>query len=270
VEHGDALSLEVIIVDNDPAGSAGTLCAQLSQQSRWPITYIHEPRKGTPFARNAVVRCALGRGVDLLALIDDDEVPDASWLKELFTAMTDHAADIVTGPVLPHFEGEVSRWILSGGFFDATRRPTGTKLDQAYTNNVLMRADVFSRLGRLFDERFLLGVGEDTDFFLYAAHTGCTIVWANDAIVHEWIPESRTRVMWLVRRAYRVGIIWGQLRYDREELRRGALRGLVKGVLWLPWSVFQGRPGAVRALQLIATGVGYLAARAGFQFNEYK
>jgi GT2 family glycosyltransferase len=270
VECGDALSPEIIIVDNDPAGSAGSLCAQLAREGRWQITYIREPRKGTPFARNAVVRCALERGADLLAFIDDDEAPDATWLRELVLTMAHHAADIVAGPVLPEFEPDVPRWILKGGFFELPRRPTGTQLDRAFTNNVLVRAEVFSRVGRLFDERFLLGVGEDTDFFLRAVRAGCKIVWANDAIVHEWIPASRTRVMWLLRRSYTIGIYWGQLRIARDLHRRLALRNLVKGMLWCPVSVFQGRHVAVRALQLIATGVGYLSTRAGSWMNEHR
>jgi succinoglycan biosynthesis protein ExoM len=269
VECGEALSLEVIIVDNDPAASASGLCTRLSRGSQWPITYVCEPRRGIPFARNTVVRCALGRGADYLALVDDDEVPDPTWLKELWLTMTHYAADIVAGPVLPHFEGPVARWILAGGFFDRPRPPTGTQLDRTRSGNVLVRADVFQRVGRLFDERFLV-LGEDTDFFLHAARAGCTIVWANDAIVHESIPESRTRVMWLLRRSYSVGIFWGQFSADRAAVRRGAFRGMVKGAVWLPWSVFQGRAAAVRALQLIATGIGYLAARSGLGFREYQ
>ena len=130
-----------------------------------------------------------------------------------------------------------------------------------------MRADVFERVGRLFDERFL-SLGEDTDFFFHAARAGCTIVWANDAIVHESIPESRTRVIWLLKRSYGVGNFWGNFDSDRAALRRGALRGMVKGAVWLPWSLFQGRAAVVRALQLIATGIGYLRARAGFRARE--
>jgi hypothetical protein len=217
-----------------------------------------------------VVRCALDRGSDYLALVDDDVVPDAGWLREMWLTMTHYAADIVTGPAVPYFEGSVAKWLRVGGFFDCERYPTGTPRDRAHTDNILMRADVFARSARFFDERFRLSGGEDTDFFLHAALAGCKIVWANDAIVREWIPETRARVGWLLKRAYRWGIVWGQLSADQEALRRQALRGMAKGGLWLPWSFVQGPAAVVRALQLIATGAGYLAARAGFRFEEYQ
>lgn len=256
-----ARSLEIIVVDNDPAGSARELCAEASRKNRWPIVYVHEPRRGIPFARNAGVRCALDRGAALLAFVDDDEVPDESWLQELMLTLTRHTADVVTGPVLPHFEGEVPRWVLSGRFFAGRSLPTGTRLDRAYTNNVLVAAEVFSRVEALFDERLLV-MGEDTDFFLRANAAGCTIVWASKAIVRAWISEQRTRARWLIRRAYRRGIAGGQLRVGQAKQRRAALRGLVVGGVWLPWSLLGGRAALVRALRLIATGAGYLASKA--------
>ncbi len=266
----EALSLEVIVADNDSAKSACGLCVQLAPSCRWPLTYVCEPRRGIPFARNAVVRCALGRGAEYLAFVDDDEVPDPTWLKALWLAMTAFGADVVTGPSMPHFDGPIAGWLRTSGLFDGERHATGTLLKSAYSNNILMRADVFQRTGRLFDERFRLSGGEDTDFFRHSAQVGCTIVWSEDAIVHEWYSPSRARVTWLLKRAYRWGMVWGQRSYDREALRRGALRGLAKGTLWLPWALFQGRAASVKALQLIASGAGYLAARLGFRFDEYQ
>lgn len=261
MQWGEEPSLAIIIADNDPAGSARDLCSQLSEESRWPITYVAEPRTGVAIARNAAVRCAIAQSANYIAFVDDDEVPEPAWLKELWLAMHRYAADIVAGPVVPQFERPAAPWILDGAFFDRPRPPTGTRLDRVRSGNILMRADVFERVGRLFDERFIV-MGEDTDFFYHAASTGCSIVWANDAIVHESIPESRMQVRWLVKRSYTVGIFWGGFGSDRSALRRGALRGMVKGAVLLPWSVLRGRVAMVRALQLVATGIGYVRASA--------
>lgn len=269
VQWREAPSLAIIIADNDPAGSARTLCSQLSAESRWPITYVAEPRTGVAFARNAAVRCAFTQCANYIAFVDDDEVPDPTWLQEMWLTMTQYAADIVAGPVVPQFESPAAQWILDGAFFDRPRPPTGTRLDRVRSGNILMRAHVFERVGRLFDERFIT-MGEDTDFFFHAARAGCSIVWANDAIVHESIPESRTQVGWLVRRSYSVGIFWGGFGSDRSALRRGALRGMVKGAVLLPWSLLQGRARMVRALQLIATGIGYVQASAGSLYENHR
>lgn len=265
----ERLSLAIIIADNDPAGSASSLCSQLSRESRWPITYVAEPRQGVAFARNATVRCAITQSPKYIAFLDDDEIPTASWLEALWLAMHQYAADIVAGPVVPQFEGPVARWILDGAFFDRVRPPTGTQLDRVRSGNILMRAEVFDRVGRLFDERFI-SMGEDTDFFFHAARAGCRIVWADDAVVHESIPASRARVGWLVKRSYSVGIFWGGFGADRSALRRGALRGMIKGALLLPWALLQGRTAMVKALQLIATGIGYSRASAASLYDRYR
>ena len=216
-----------------------------------------------------MVRCALERRVDYLALIDDDEVPEGMWLKELWLAMTHYEADIVAGPVLPHFEGRVPHWVIAGEFFRRPRLATGTLLDRTRSGNVLMRADVFERTGRLFDERLLL-LGEDTEFFFHAARAGCTIIWANDAIVHEWIPESRTRVKWLLKRSYSVGMFWRQFTSDRLATRRQAFRGLLKGAILLPCSPLSRAGGRGQGSSALATGVGYFAGGARLRVDGHQ
>ena len=263
-------AIEVIVVDNDPEASAATTCAELTHTSRWPIVYAPEPRRGIAFARNAAVRTAQSGGAELIAFIDDDEVPEATWLDELLAAMGEYQADFVAGPVLPTFEGHVPGWILKGKFFERPRHPTGTRLEQAATCNVLLRTRVFDELGHGFDEGLGLAGGEDTDFSLRAWHAGCVIVWADAAIAHEWNPVSRARTAWLLRRAYAVGNNWGAFDQRLHPRFRGAMRGLAKGLVSLPASVVRGRHSIVQSLQLVAVGVGYLAARAGFRFPAYR
>lgn len=262
--------LEIIVVDNEAEGSAATTCAELGRTSRWPIVYVHEPRRGIAFARNAAVHTARARGADLIAVIDDDEVPEPAWLDELLAAMAQYQADVVTGPVLPLFEGHVAAWMLEGRFFESPRRPTGTRLDRAWTGNVLLCTRAFDEVGHAFDEDLGLSGGEDTDFFLRVSHAGCAIVWVDSAIVHEWNPETRTRTRWLLRRAYKIGAAWGAFRHSLQPSFRYAMRGLVKGLLLLPASVLQGRHAVVSSLQLVAVGVGYLVAKAGLRFDAYR
>lgn len=273
--HGrPALSLDLIVVDNDPGGSARDVVAQLARSGPWSITYLSEPRVGIPFARNAAVRCALAREAPLLAFVNDDDVPESRWIRTLVDALLLHRADVATGPlVVDDFDPAVPDWVRRGGFFGSVRYATGTLRDRAFNNNVLVRAEVFARAGRLFDERFRLQ-GEDTEFFLRATRSGCRIVWVDEAIVRTCIPESRARIGWLTRRAYRRGLAWRRIPLARTGHRRVALAGLVRGTLWLPWSWLGGRAAAVRALRLVATGVGYLAAsvgarRGGLEPGEY-
>src|SRR4051812_32400584 len=79
----EAPSLEVIVVDNDPAGPACTFVEEASSDLNWPLKCFVEPRRGIPYARNALVARAQEENADFIAFIDDDEVPEPFWLDEL-------------------------------------------------------------------------------------------------------------------------------------------------------------------------------------------
>ena len=197
--------LKIIVVDNDSAGHARALCEELRSSLRWPLKCSIEPRRGIPYARNRSVACAQEEHVDFVAFLDDDEVPEPSWLDELLFVQRLYDADVVGGPVLPHFTVPVPTWMTNAGFFERRRLPTGSLVDWAGTNNVLVRSQVFENMDKIFDERFALSGGSDRDFFTRAHQRGYKIVWADDALVYEWVPESRAKIGWLLQRHYRYG-----------------------------------------------------------------
>jgi len=179
-------------------------------------------------------------------------------------------ADVVTGPVLPRFSEPAPEWIVAGGLFDPPRYATGTRVQSAHSNNVLLRRCRLDELDSRFDERLTLGVGEDTDLFDRLAARGARIVWADEALVHETVPPARANTRWLVQRGYRVGTALTHL--DRK--RRGpaaarhppgALRDTERkrGLLAAALGLLRGRAERVRALQLVASGVGRVAGLAG-------
>ena len=45
----------IVVVDNDPVGSAVNTVDVLGSHSPWTLTYVHAPRPGVATARNAVV-----------------------------------------------------------------------------------------------------------------------------------------------------------------------------------------------------------------------
>lgn len=67
---------EVVVVDN--ASTDHTKDVVLSFADRLNVRYVHEPRRGIPYARNAAVRSATG---DIVAFIDDDCVANEDWLR---------------------------------------------------------------------------------------------------------------------------------------------------------------------------------------------
>ena len=272
--RGEPSNGRIIVVDNDEDGSAEETCRRWEQQLRWPLTYVIERRRGIAGARNT----ALDRADDAewICFIDDDEVPEPNWLDELMRVQQEHAADVVTGPVVPGWSGPVPEWIRRGGFFDPPRHATGKQLTRAYTGNVLFRSEIV-RSGLRFDERLGLTGGEDRDLFERVAAAGYKIVWADDAVAVELVPPTRMRARWILQRAFRYGImtppiersLGGRPLTDVRLLAVGCYR-VLKGTFFLPLTWPFGRHLSVTYLRHICYGAGMLAGWFGLRYHEYR
>jgi len=265
----------LVVVDNDPLGSARAVCDAAGPRLGWPLRYVLEPRRGIAVARNTAIREA-GPDADLIAFVDDDEVPDPRWLDELLRVQASHHADVVAGPAVPQFLPGAPPWLTRGGPFHRRRYRTGSRPRAVSTNNVLIRREVFARLGG-FDERLALIGNEDRHFFLRARRAGVRIVWADEALVHEWIPPSRARVRWLLRRKYRSGAntslmheLLGASAWRQTLLAAEGCQAIVAGALLIPWAFAAGRPAIVWCLQEICRGAGMLAGVAGRRYERYR
>jgi len=88
--------LEILVVDN-----ASVDASTRDAVAAFPgMRYVHEPRTGLDFARNAALRAARGR---LLAFLDDDVVVDPHWLDGLHTVWSECPdAGGFSGLVLPY------------------------------------------------------------------------------------------------------------------------------------------------------------------------
>jgi GT2 family glycosyltransferase len=261
-----AQAAPVVVVDNDPAGSARAVSEG--------VQYMHEPRRGLSFARNRAIAAALEQDADYLAFIDDDEVPTPGWLDELVRVAREHAADVVAGPVVRRFTREAPQWVLQGRFFEDPHLPTGTPVRIAATSNVLIARRVLAQLQ--FDPRFGLTGGEDTHYFLRATASGYRIVWAQDAVVEERVPAERARLRWILRRAYRVANTWSLCERELSPNPRVLGTRVVKAIARLGLGgalvaagLVGGRHIAARGLWHLAFGAGNLTGLAGVRFAEY-
>ena len=185
------VALELHVVDNDPDGSAETVCSDLHPEVPFPINYHIEPRRGIPYARNRSV-AMIAPEADFAVFVDDDETVEPDWLEQLLRVQREYDADVVSGPVLPRFLSTPSPWIVKGRFFEHDRHQTGDRVDRAYTNNTLVRVEVLRRMAPQFDERMVLSGGSDKQFFRRVHEAGYRMVWANDAIVYEWVRHHDT------------------------------------------------------------------------------
>jgi glycosyltransferase involved in cell wall biosynthesis len=206
--------LHVVIADNEGSADARRICERFEAEAAIPLSYVHEPRRGISFARNACLD-NIPEACDFFAFIDDDEVPDPDWLQRLIEAQRRTGADVVQGPVVPVFEPGAPRWLVDGGFLGWPRRNwRGTRpelaedqdLPEAYTNNVLVRSAAVAGLGLRFDPDFALAGGGDSHFFQTLHAGGARIVYAPGAVVRESVPPERATLGYRMRLEYRIAI----------------------------------------------------------------
>jgi succinoglycan biosynthesis protein ExoM len=273
---GAAPDLRLVVVDNDEQGSAREVCEAARARLPWPVDYVIEPRRGIPFARNRCVEVARPQA-DWIGFIDDDEEPAPGWLAELLRVQEQYAADVVTGPVVPRFVGEVPDWAVKGGLFNRIRFATGTRRDRAFTNNVLFRAEIFDRVRPHFDERMVMTGGSDAHFSRRVHRAGYKIIWADEAVVEETFPASRVAAAWVYQRAYRIGTTTSFIARDLDPLPVAlvtvagmSLVRLGRGLALAAAGSIAGRHMRVAGLRQICYGAGMVVGLFGGRYEEYR
>lgn len=265
------LIIRVVVVDNDSARSAEDIVLSMRSSFPFALDYVVEPQQGIAHARNRALK--EGSDSDFMAFLDDDEVAEEDWLQELLLAQRTFQADVVTGPVLPNFENAPA-WIFQGGFFAARRETNGASVIFVETNNVLVRSEFAKNYH--FDLRFNETSGEDTHFFMQLLRDGARMAWASEARVHEYIPQGRTSVAWLVERAQS-----DANRYTRAcvflepSLKVRACRAYKAGAAFFAGCAMflltgvAGQHRRVHARRLISRGVGTAKALFGSAYLYY-
>jgi len=95
--EGTTLPSEIIVVDQGDGDGAREVVRRLSSP-RLPIVYVPQTRRGLAASRNAA---ALRSRSDIIAVTDDDCVPDIDWITAVSRAFaTAPYPDAVTGRVL--------------------------------------------------------------------------------------------------------------------------------------------------------------------------
>jgi succinoglycan biosynthesis protein ExoM len=268
--------IKLIVIDNDADSSANNVCGELRPLMRWPLEYHVEPERGIPFARNSALFHA-GKDPDFIAFIDDDEVPDRKWLDELLYVREAYGADAVNGPVISRFEDKVPGWVIKGNFYQRQRTITGAICKSANTGNVLIKNEVIRKEGLAFNKQFALTGASDDYFFREFTKKGFKIIWANDAIVYEFVPPSRINLRWLMQRSYRGGLYFTFVQLRINPGKKLVLVRVCKGILRILFgisvmilSIFRGYHTFVSGAQSVALGCGTFAGLFGIKYHEYK
>jgi succinoglycan biosynthesis protein ExoM len=192
---------EVLVCDDDPNASAAPLFERLCAAAPL-LRYVISGAGNVAIARNTCLAAARGA---LIAFIDDDQVADPRWLSTLLRAQAAHCAHVVKGRVRGIYPPDTPEWVKAADPFTRDYGPTGSRLSEGGTGNVLFVRDLYAHHGLVFDPAFGIGGGEDSNFFRRATALGAVMISCREAVVDEIVPPYRVGRPYLVDKALRYG-----------------------------------------------------------------
>ncbi|MEM7210433.1 MAG: glycosyltransferase family 2 protein [Pseudomonadota bacterium] len=199
VSQLDHPAFEIVVVGDQPELGSYRLPEWLATQ----VNYVHFAEPNICRARNHAIRAARG---EIVAFIDDDAVPEPTWLRELTVPFTDPNVAAVGGGVRSS-DGITMEW--QGGTFDRSgnesyleisedatvypaehQRSSGRYLSLRGVNSAFRRSTIMQVGG--FDEaiRYYL---DETDLALRLADAGWSAALARRAEVHHLLIPNATR-----------------------------------------------------------------------------
>jgi GT2 family glycosyltransferase len=275
---GERYDVQIVVVDNDPQGT-GLAAVPTAGTGVQRIRYVLEPTPGISAGRNRALDEA--RHSELLAFIDDDELPQDEWLVHLVRSWRLSHAAAVAGRVVPRYEHPPDSWILAGGFFVRRNHPTGTEIAVAAAGNLLVDMQQVRSSGVRFESEFGLTGGEDTLFTQRLHRNGCRMVWCDESVVEDLIPSARLTRAWVLRRAWSHGNSTSLIDIHLSERPAAAFRARV---MWGARGLARISAGCARVLlghlrgslrdrskgsRVLCRGAGMLAGAVGYSYQEY-
>ncbi|MBS0294680.1 MAG: glycosyltransferase family 2 protein [Proteobacteria bacterium] len=196
--------LEVVVIDNDPNGSAKFAVGALERECPVPLIYVHEETPGVATARNAGLKAT---GAAFIAFLDDDEEATEAWLASLLETQSRFDADAVFGPIAglaPDAPEALRPWLKR--FFSREGPMQSGPIDHGYgCGNSLLKRETVLIGERPFDVRHDQIGGEDDALFSALQARGGRFAWAADALVFEHAPAHRATLAYALTRGFAYG-----------------------------------------------------------------
>ncbi|QPH54968.1 glycosyltransferase family 2 protein [Pontivivens ytuae] len=194
----EGFDVSIVVCENDDPPKSDALCAEMGPR----VTYVQEPDPGISPARNTAVRTALEANADWIVFFDDDQVAEEGWMTALCGEIAEDRADVITGPALRRYEAEPPEWYPP---FSGNRKPTGTRIKLAASNNTACRRYLFAEdgLALRFDYALRFAGSSDTELFWRANQAGARFIWCDEQVATEFWPASRLTLKSQLQRAQR-------------------------------------------------------------------
>lgn len=283
--------IELLVADNEDSLQTRAICEQFARDNpAIALNLVVEKRRGISHARNAVLD-NVPETCDFLAMIDDDEVPDAHWLENLLRTQQATGSDIIRGPVRAVFSAGAPDWVKNGDYFGWPRKGAsledGQPIRMSSTSNTLVRWRCISRNALRFDPVLSLTGGEDGVFFRKLQNAGCSIAFSSGGVVEAPVADSRISLGALLRLGYRNGnnrlrkeLLSGSDGRQNRHVLAAALsqigngfRHILVGIAWCATAwipVYGGRSSLYYGLIRSARGLGQLTSVFGVSYKYYR
>lgn len=215
----NAPSFEIVLMDNDGAGSAKAVAAELAEEAKAlgiGFSYGIEPAAGVANARNSALKLAIA---DYIAFLDDDEVAFENWLEKLFAAHLQTKAEVVFGPIEARLgNGAAEPRAYFKEFFSRLLDGETRIIAKPYGcgNCLIERAKVLKGEKPFNPDTNETG-GEDDMLFAEVRANGQKFAWAHEAWVYEDVPDTRASWKYLSRRSFAFGHNTTSIFFDAKE-----------------------------------------------------
>lgn len=274
------IDFAVIVVDNDPVGREGSPIAnEFFSNGSLKGLLVVETEPGNCRACNRAFHEARSRFAtsSFILMIDDDEVADPDWLGRMIAASCANQADIVGGPVVPHFRDGVPKALITHPVFWPGYKTSGIVPMIYGSGNFLIRRQAFEDVIPLkFDLRYNFLGGGDLEFFTRCRHAGLRFYWEQSARIVETVPRDRVRTTWILQRGLRIGAI--NYHVDRSRCHSILARAklFAKNSILVPVSFYRTinlsarGSSALIALHPLVVAIGRVVAAIGFEPEQYR
>jgi GT2 family glycosyltransferase len=217
---------------------------------------------------------------EIVAFLDDDAVADDRWIEELVAAYARHDADAVGGRMAPRWIAGQPQFLPEEFYFliGVTHRgfpTTEREVRNTFSSNLSFRRDVFLELGGFREHMGKRGSndlqGGETELCVRLRETTDSgVIYTPEAVVTHKVFDHRTKLGWLIRRAFWQGYSKRMMQsdlpvpIDREWGFLGQL--LTTFIPHRMWSLLR-RPSVTAVTQLATLGMLVLAVGVGYLYG---
>jgi len=206
---------EIVVIDNGSDDQSEEVVEAIKRHARCRMSYAKEEKLGLSHARNKGIELAQGR---IVVFLDDDELVDQKWLKELIKPYdSDERVACVGGKIIPVFpDNKYPSWYSKDiqGFFGGV--DNGEQIHEvnfpreyigggnmSFNRQVILEAGMFNvRLGIIGASSYS---GEENELALRIKNKGFKVLYTPFAITYHLIERERISKQFFHKRLFQSG-----------------------------------------------------------------